>query len=63
MDLHLLEKAQLDYIFLNKKWISSTMNCMANFFFEGVSSTHRNVSAKILLSLRKNKKQTVKTTC
>ena len=31
--------------------------------FEGVSSSHRIITAKIHLSLRRNKKQNVKTTC
>ena len=54
-------KAQLDYILLNKKWINSAMNCEAYSSFEGVSTDHRIVTAKIRLSLRKNKKQTGKT--
>ena len=41
-------KAQIDYVFMNKKWKNSTIN------FEGVSSDHRIVTAKIRLSLRKN---------
>ena len=44
-------KAQIDYVFINKKWKNSTMNCEAYSSFEGVSSDHRIVTAKIRLSL------------
>ena len=47
-------KAQRDYVFINKKWKNSAMNCEAYSFFKGVSSDHRIVTAKIRLSLRKN---------
>ena len=47
-------KAQIDYVFINKKWKNSAMNCEAYSSFEGVSSDHRIVTAKIWLSLRKN---------
>ena len=47
-------KAQIDYVFINKKWKNSAMNCEAYSSFEGVSSDHRIVTAKIRLSLRKN---------
>jgi len=53
-------RAQLDYILINKKWINSAMNCEAYSSFEGVSSDHRIVTAKLRLSLRRNKKQTSK---
>ena len=46
-------KAQIDYVFINKKWKNSVMNCEAYSSFEGVSSDHRIVMAKIRLSLRK----------
>ena len=46
-------KAQIDYIFINKKWKNSAMNCKAYSPFEGVSSNHRIVMAKIRLSLQK----------
>ena len=46
-------KAQIDYVFINKKWKNSTMNCEAYFSFESVSSDHRIVTAKIRLCLRK----------
>ena len=52
MDLHIC-KAQIDYIFINKKWKNCAINCEACTSFEGVSSDHRIVTAKILLSLRK----------
>ena len=55
--------AQLDYISINKKWINSTLNFEVYASFEGVSSDHRIVTGKIRLSLYRNKKQTVKTTC
>ena len=47
-------KAQIDYVFINKKWNNSALNCEAYSLFEGVSSDHRIVTAKIRLSLRKN---------
>ena len=51
-------KAQIDYVFINKKWKNSAMNCEACYSFEGVSSDHRIVRAKIRLSLRKNATRT-----
>ena len=33
-------KAQIDYVFINKKWKNSAMNCEAYYSFEGVSSDH-----------------------
>ena len=33
-------KAQIDYVFRNKKWKYSAMNCEAYSSFEGVSSDH-----------------------
>ena len=47
-------KTQIDYILINKKWKNSAMNCEAYSSFEGVSSDHRIVTAKIRLSLRRN---------
>ena len=44
-------KAQIDYIFINKKWNNSTLNCKAYSSFEGVFSDDRIVTAKIRLSL------------
>ena len=55
-------KVQIDYIFINKKWINSTVNCKAYSSFEGVSSNYRIVMAKICLGLHRTKKQTVKIT-
>ena len=52
-------KAQIDYILINKKWKNSAMNCEAYSSFEGVSSDHRIVTAKIRQSLRKNTTRTV----
>ena len=54
-------KAQIDYVFINKKWKNSAMNCEAYSSFEGVSSDHRIVTAKLRLSLRKNAKWTATT--
>ena len=54
-------KAQIDYVFINKKWKNSAMNCKAYSSFEGVSSDHRIVSAKLRLSLRKNVTRTATT--
>ena len=51
---------QLYYIFINKKWIKSTLNCEAYSSFEGVFSDHRIISAKTCLSLCRNKRQTGK---
>ena len=48
-------KALIDYVFINKKWENSAMNCEVYSSFEGVSSDHRIVTAKIRLSLRKKK--------
>ena len=47
-------KAQIDYVFINKKWKNCAMNCKAYSSFEDVSSDHRIVTAKIRISLRKN---------
>ena len=47
-------KAQIDYVFINRKWKNSAMNCEAYSSFEGVSSDHQIVTAKLRLSLRKN---------
>ena len=54
-------KAQIDYVLINKKWKNSAMNCEAYSSFEGVSTDHRIVTAKIRLSLWK-KRQTKATT-
>ena len=54
-------KAQIDNVFINKKWKNSAMNCEAYSSFEGVSSDHRIVTAKIRLSLRKNATRTATT--
>ena len=44
-------KAQIDYVLINKKWKNSMMNCEAYSSFEGVSSNHQIVTAKIRLSV------------
>ena len=54
-------KAQIDYVLINKKWKNSAMNFEAYSSFEGVSTDHRIVTAKIRLSLRKNAKRTATT--
>ena len=54
-------KAQIDYVFINKKWKNSAMNCEAYSSFVGVSSDHRIVTAKIRLSRRKNATRTTTT--
>ena len=54
-------KAQIDYVLMNKKWKNSAMNCEEYSPFEGVSTDHRIVTAKIRLSLRKNAKRTATT--
>ena len=47
-------KAQIDYVFINKKWKNSAMNCEAYSSLEGVFSDHRIVTPKVRLSRRKN---------
>ena len=54
-------KSQIDYVFINKKWKNSAMDCEAYSSFEGVSSNHRIVTAKIRLSLWKNATRTATT--
>ena len=54
-------KAQIDYVFINRKWKNSAMNCEAYSSFEGVSSDHRLVTAKSRLSRRKNATRTATT--
>ena len=54
-------KAQIDYVLINKKWKNSAMNCEAYSSFEGVSTDHRIVTAKIRLRLGKNAKRTATT--
>ena len=54
-------KAQIDYVFMNKKWKNSAINCEAYSSFEGMSSDHQIVTAKIRLSLRKNATRTATT--
>ena len=54
-------KAQIDYIFIKKKWKNSAMNCETYSSFEGVSSDHQIVTAKLRLSLRKNATRTATT--
>ena len=54
-------KPQIDYIFINKKWNNSTLNCKTYSSFEGVSSDHRIVMAKIWLSLWRNTTRTTTT--
>ena len=51
-------KTQKDYVFINKKWKNSVINCEAYSSFEGVSSDHRIVTAKLRLNLRKNATRT-----
>ena len=51
-------KSQIDCVFINRKWKNSAMNCKAYSSFEGVSSDHRIVTAKVRLSLRQKKKAT-----
>ena len=51
-------KAQIDYVFINKKWNNSALNCETYSSFEGVSTDHRTVTAKIRLSQRKNATRT-----
>ena len=43
-------KSQIDSILINKKWNNSALNCEVYSSFEGGSSDHRIVTAKIRLS-------------
>ena len=54
-------KAQIDYVFINKKWKNCAMNYEEYSSFDGVSSDHRIVTAKLQLSLRKNATRTATT--
>ena len=54
-------KVLTDYVFINKKWNNSAVNCEAYSSFVGVSSNHRIVTAKIRLSIRKNATRTTNT--
>ena len=56
-----ISKAQIDYVLINKKWNNSAISCEAYSSFEGVSSDHQTVTAKIRLSLRKNATRTAST--
>ena len=55
-------KARIDYVFINKKWNNSTLNCKAYSSFEGVSSDHWIVTVNIRLSLGRDVAQTTTTT-
>ena len=55
-------KAQLDYISRSKKWVNSAVNCAVYSSLEGVSVYQKIVTAKIRWSLRRNKRQIVKST-
>ena len=48
-------KAQINYVFINKKWKNSAINCEAYSSFESVSCDHQIVTAKIRLSLLKKR--------
>ena len=54
-------KAQIDYVFINKKWKNSAIDCKAYSSFEDVSSDHWIVTAKTRLNLRKNATRTATT--
>ena len=53
------DKAQIDYIFMNKKWINGILNCEAYSSFVGVSFNDLIVMAKIQLSLHRNATQSI----
>ena len=46
---------------MNKKWNNRAVNCEVYFSFEGISSDHQIVTAKIPLSLRRNTARTTTT--
>ena len=54
-------KTPIDYVLIYKKWNNSALNCEAFSSFEGVSTNHWIVTAKIRLSLRKNDTRTTTT--
>ena len=54
-------KAQIDYVFINKKWKKSALNSKAYSSFKDISSDLRIVTTKILLSLRTNATRTTTT--
>ena len=54
-------KAQIDNVFITKKWNHSALNWEAFSSYEGVSSDRLIVTAKIRLSLRKNATRTTTT--
>ena len=54
-------KAQIDYIFINKKWNNSVLNCKSYSSFEDVSSDHQIVTGKVRQSLRRNMARTTAT--
>ena len=54
-------KAQIDYVFINKKWNNIVLNCGAYSSFDGMSSDHQIVTSKIRLGQRRNADRTTKT--
>ena len=54
-------KEQIHYVFINKKWENSAMNCEDYSSFDGMSSDHRIVTVKNGLSLQKNAPRSVTT--
>ena len=54
-------KAQLDHVFIDKKWNNCALNCEAYPSFEGVSSDDWIVTTKNPLSLRRNTARTTTT--
>ena len=54
-------KAQKDYAFIDEKWNNIALNCEVYSSYDGVSSDHQIVSAKIRLRLRKNATRTATT--
>ena len=45
-------KEQIDYVFINRKWNNSALNCKEYSSFKGVSPDYQIVTANIQLSLR-----------
>ena len=54
-------KAQIDYVFISKKWNNNALHCKVYSSLVGESIDHRIVTAKIRLSLRKNATRTTTT--
>ena len=55
-------KAQLDYMLVNRKWRNSVTNCESYNTYKTMDSDHQPCSSKLRLSLRENKREKSKKT-